>query len=230
MSRIVELEKPDRAAGALSPALPTARRATRAHGLVSRLRPGSGPPLGRGALPRMRHDGGRDARPTSRPGSAGVDGDGAGGEPFGRVRARRARIGGLPNDRAGAVDAHPMYRTLRSSLASAAFLRSFFYHSNRLSPWVSMETMSGPKCVIRKAHSVSGIPRSRYWVSSTSSTAVAAMTALPVGKTRCRAPCVRQPVSVPGSIPTLTDLADDEAHAGAGEASRREVGACQYRG
>ena len=27
-----------------------------------------------------------------------------------------------------------------------------------------------------------------------------------------------------------TDLADDEAHAGAGEASRREVGACQYRG
>ena len=63
-------------------------------------------------------------RPASRPGSAGVDGDGAGGEPFGRVRARRARIGGLPNDRAGAVDAHPMYRTLRSSLASAAFLRS----------------------------------------------------------------------------------------------------------
>ena len=43
-------------------------------------------------------------RPASRPGSAGVDGDGAGGEPFGRVRARRARIGGLPNDRAGAVD------------------------------------------------------------------------------------------------------------------------------
>ena len=52
----------------------------------------------------MRHDGGRDARPASRPGSAGVDGDGAGGEPFGRVRARRARIGGLPNDRAGADD------------------------------------------------------------------------------------------------------------------------------
>ena len=104
MSRIVELEKPGRTAGALSPASPTARRATRAHGLVSRPRPGSGPPLGRGALPRMRHDGGRDARPTSRPGSAGVDGDGAGGEPFGRVRARRARIGGLPNDRAGAVD------------------------------------------------------------------------------------------------------------------------------
>ena len=50
------------------------------------------------------------------------------------------------------------------------------------------------------------------------------MTALPVGKMRCRAPCVRQPVSVPGSIPTLTDLADDEAHAGAGEASRRGVG------
>lgn len=44
---------PDRAAGALSPALPTARRATRAHGLVSRLRPGSGPPLGRGALASM---------------------------------------------------------------------------------------------------------------------------------------------------------------------------------
>ena len=53
MSRIVELEKPDRAAGALSPASPTARRATRAHGLVSRPRPGSGPPLGRGARASM---------------------------------------------------------------------------------------------------------------------------------------------------------------------------------
>ena len=89
-----------------------------------------------------------------------------------------------------------------------------------------METMSGPKCVIRKVRSVrhpqvallgvldlldggGGDDRGAGWEDAVQG-------------------AVRPAAGLGARV--HTDLADDEAHAGAGEASRRGSGACQYRG
>ena len=76
-----------------------------------------------------------------------------------------------------------------SSVAASFFLLySIFLSSKRLSPFASIETISGPNSFTRQFQSVSGIPRSLHSALTISSTSVAATTALPAGNTQWIAP------------------------------------------
>ena len=68
---------------------------------------------------------------------------------------------------------------------------------------MSMETIKGPNSLTRQCHRVSGIPRSRHWASTISSTSVAATTAFPAGNTQWIALKFLQAYSVFGPIPPL---------------------------
>ena len=88
-----------------------------------------------------------------------------------------------------------------SSMAfSLRSLKMTLFSSNRLRPSASMETIRGPNSLTWQCHRVSGIPRSRHWASTISSTSVAATTALPAGKTQWMAPNSLQARSVLGLI------------------------------
>ena len=80
------------------------------------------------------------------------------------------------------------------------------FSSNRLRPSASMETIRGPNSLTWQCHRVSGIPRSRHWASTISSTSVAATTALPAGKTQWMAPNSLQARSVLGPMPPLPTM------------------------
>ena len=95
---------------------------------------------------------------------------------------------------------------ISSATISLRWLKIILFCSNRLFPWVSMETINGPNSFTRHTHSVSGIPRSRHWASSISSTHTAATTAQPAGNTQCSVLCSAQPSSVPFPIPPLPTI------------------------